>query len=226
MGKFLSRACHRCDGVRTATLMFEFQAKIPEIGGLARLGELIPQGEMQSLPAPLSPNGNLPARARLGIIVHDLEDCTMRMCPRFFALPRICRMQWTGTLYGQCLFPFFRQGPQALRKAIQHLPEGLPGYRLLWNHVVQKQQPIQRNSSSQWTPDVDSLKAGIDYINAHAPEEDTSSMVDFNRFAMSSRDDATKRVQAKGDNCGRTGCGCGCCPWLWLLSVAWFWTAD
>ena len=55
----------------------------------------------------------------------------------------------------------------------------------------------------------------------------TSSMVDSNRLAMSSRDDATRRVEAKGEN--------GKClerrtlrksrMWLWLVSVVFFWTA-
>ena len=80
---------------------------------------------------------------------------------------------------GKAYTPVFRPGPWALRKAVQHLLQRLPGYRLLWNHVLQKQQSIQRSSSSQWTPDFESLKAGIDYINAHAPEEDAQNEQTF-----------------------------------------------
>ena len=145
MDNFLSSACRRCEGVRSATLMFDFHPKVPEFGGLARLGELIQQGEISDLPAPLSLNGNLPARAKMGIIVHNLED---------------------GTMHVLKILHFTEK-------------ERIPGYRLLWNHVVQKQQPIQRSSSSQWTPDVETLKAGIDYINAHAPEEDAQNEQTF-----------------------------------------------
>ncbi|CAE7418696.1 unnamed protein product [Symbiodinium microadriaticum] len=178
MDNFLSSACRRCE-VRTATLMFDFHPKVPEFGGLARLGELIQQGEISDLPAPLSLNGNLPARAKMGIIVHNLEDGTMHVLKILHFTEKFAVTSGLELCTGNAYIPVFRQGPCSLRKAIQHLLERIPGYRLLWNHVVQKQQPIQRSSSSQWTPDVETLKAGIDYINPHAPEEDAQSEQTF-----------------------------------------------
>ena len=41
MEQFLSSTCRRCDGIRNTILMFDVRSKIPEFGGLARLGELI-----------------------------------------------------------------------------------------------------------------------------------------------------------------------------------------
>ena len=179
MEDFLSSACRRCDGIRTATLMFDFHPKVPEFGGFARLGELIQQGEIQDLPAPLALDGNLPPRAKMGIIVHNLEDGTMNVLKILHFADKFAVSSGLQLCTGNAYIPVFRQGPWALRKAIQHLLERLPGYRLLWNHVVQKQQSIQRSSSSQWTPDVETLKAGIDYINAHAPEEDAQNEQTF-----------------------------------------------
>ncbi|CAE7706170.1 unnamed protein product [Symbiodinium necroappetens] len=166
MENFLSSACRRCDGIQTATLMFDFHPKVPEFGRFARLGELIHQGKIQDLHVPLSLNGNLPAHAKLGIIVHNLEDSTVNVLKILHFADKFAASSGLELCTGNAYIPVFRQGPWALRKAIQHLLERLPGYRLLWNHVVQKQQSIQRNSSSQWTPDVEALKAGIDYINA------------------------------------------------------------
>ena len=143
--------------------MFDFHPKVPEFGGFSRLGELIQQGEIQNLPAPLALNGNLPPRAKLGIIVHNLEDGTMTVLKILHFADKFAVSSRLELCAGNAYIPVFRQGPWALRKAIQHLLERLPGYRLLWNHVVQKQQSIQRSSSSQWTPDVEALKAGIDY---------------------------------------------------------------
>ena len=103
MENFLSSACRRCDGIRTTTLMFDFHPQVPQFGGFARLGELIQQGEIQDLPAPLSLNGNLPPRAKLGSIVHNIGG-RRNECAQDSSLCRqVCRKQWTGTLYWQGL---------------------------------------------------------------------------------------------------------------------------
>ena len=103
MENFLSNACRRCDGIRTATLMFDFHPKVPEFGGLARLGELIQQGEIHDLPAPLSLNGNLPARAKMGIIVHNLEDGTMHVLKILQFADEFAVSSVVELLLGQCL---------------------------------------------------------------------------------------------------------------------------
>ena len=89
--------------------MFDFNPKVPEFGGLARLGELIQQGEISDLPAPLSLNGNLPARAKMGIIVHNLEDATMHVLKILHFTEK-----FAVTSGLEIYIPVFRQGPWSL----------------------------------------------------------------------------------------------------------------
>ena len=168
---FLAAACRRCDHVKTTTLLFDIHMRVPEFGGFARIGEQIQQGHLEHVPYPLQLHEPLPPNAKMGIIINNLEDGAMNIIKMFHFPEKVginhARKLCTGTLY----VPVFRPGPWALRKAIQHMIQRIPGYRVLWNNVSEKVS-VHRASSAQWAPEDDALRAGIDFINQHAPEGD------------------------------------------------------
>ena len=45
--------------------------------------------------------------------------------------------------------PVHSPGPWALRKAVQHLLQRLPGYRVFWNTVYEKKALVRRSQTAQ-----------------------------------------------------------------------------
>ena len=64
--QFLSASCRRCDGVKNTTMIFDGHMQVAEYGGLARLGELIQQGQLKNLPPPLCVQGATPSGRKDG----------------------------------------------------------------------------------------------------------------------------------------------------------------
>ena len=77
--QFHQAACRRCDHVKSTTILFDVHFKVSEFGGLARVGELIQQGELDHLPLPLCLSGKLPPSAKMGAVIQNLEDGTMNV---------------------------------------------------------------------------------------------------------------------------------------------------
>ena len=115
----------------------------PRFPSSGRLGELIQHGEIQDLPSPLPLNGNLPTRAKLGSIVHDVEASAMNVHKIFHFAEKFAVCRGLELCTGNAYIPVFRQGPWALRKAIQHLLERLPGCRLLWITWCRSNSPFK-----------------------------------------------------------------------------------
>ncbi|CAE7375377.1 unnamed protein product [Symbiodinium sp. CCMP2592] len=179
--QFLSASCRRCDGVKTTTLIFDVHMKVAEYGGLARLGELIQQGELTDLPPSLRVQEQLPPGAKMGVIIHNLQDGTMNIIKMFHFPEKVGMPHAKKICTGDVYIPVYKaeSGPHSVRKAIQHLLQRLPGFRVLWNNVSEKQPGIRRAQTAQWAPEDEELRRGIDYINDNAPEGDARNEQTF-----------------------------------------------
>ncbi|CAE7315917.1 unnamed protein product, partial [Symbiodinium sp. KB8] len=82
----------------------------PRFPSSGRLGELIQHGEIQDLPSPLPLNGNLPTRAKLGSIVHDVEASAMNVHKIFHFAEKFAVCRGLELCTGNAYIPVFRQG--------------------------------------------------------------------------------------------------------------------
>ena len=179
--QFLSASCRRCDGVKSTTLIFDVHMKVAEYAGLARLGELIQQGELTDLPPSLRVQERLPSGAKMGVIIHNLQDGTMNIIKMFHFPDKVGMSHARKMCTGDAYIPVYKadSGPHSVRKAIQHLLQRLPGFRVLWNNVSEKQPGVRRAQTAQWAPEDEELRRGIDYINENAPEGDARNEQTF-----------------------------------------------
>ena len=181
LDQFLSAACRRCDGVKTTTLILDVHTRVSEFSGLARIGELIQQGELANLPLPLRVQEPFPPNGKMGVIIHNLQDGTMDIIKMMHFSEKIAMTHARKLCTGNVFVPVYKSGagPHAVRKAIQHLLQRLPGLRILWNNVSEKQAGVRRAQTSQWAPEDEELRRGIDYINNNAPEGDARNEQTF-----------------------------------------------
>ena len=141
--------------MKTTTLIFDVHTRVSEFSGLARIGELIQQGELA------------PPNAKMAVIIHNLEDGTINIIKTTHFSYKIAMTHARKLCTGDVFVPAYRSGtgPRAVRKAIQQLLQRLPGFRVMWNNVSEKQAGIRRAQTSQWAPEDEELRRGIDYIN-------------------------------------------------------------
>ena len=167
--------------MKTTTLIFDVHTRVSEFSGLARIGELIQQGELAHLPLPLRVQEPLPQNAKMGVIIRNLEDGTMNIIKTIHFSDKIAMTHAKKLCTGDIFVPVHKPGtgPHAVRKAIQHLLQRLPGFRVMWSNVSEKQAGIRRAQTSQWAPEDEELRRGIDYINDDAPEGDARNEQTF-----------------------------------------------
>ena len=153
--------------MKTTTLIFDVHTRVSEFSGLARIGELIQQGELANLPQPLRVQEPLPPNAKMGVIIHNLEDGTINIIKTMHFSYKIAMTHARKLCTGDVFVPVYRSGtgPRAVRKAIQQLLQRLPGFRVMWNNVSEKQAGIRRAQTSQWAPEDEELRRGIDYTS-------------------------------------------------------------
>ena len=65
--------------MKSTTTLFDVHFKVCEFGGLARIGELVQQGQLDDLPLPLCLGGKLPTNAKMAAVIQNLEDGTMNV---------------------------------------------------------------------------------------------------------------------------------------------------
>ena len=138
--QFLSASCRRCDGVKSTTLIFDVHMKVAEYAGLARLGELIQQGELTDLPPSLRVQERLPSGAKMGVIIHNLQDGTMNIIKMFHFPDKVGMCHAGRCAQVMRIFPVYKadSGPHSVRKAIQHLLQRLPGFRVSLEQCFRK----------------------------------------------------------------------------------------
>ena len=157
------------DAVKNTTMIFDVHMKVAEYGGLARLVELIQQGQLENLPPPLCVQERLPVCAKMGAIIHNLQDGTMNIIKTF-------PTRWA------CLMP--RSSPQVMSLC-------------LFTNQIRVHTPSERPSNSycngclafefcgimfrKWAPEDEGLRRGIDGIdfNDNAPEGDARNEQTF-----------------------------------------------
>ena len=108
--QFLQAACRRCDHVKSTTILFDVHFKVSEFGGLARVGELIQQGELDHLPLPLCLSGKLPPSAKMGAVIQNLEDGTMNVVKVLHFPEKVSVTHVAKLCTGNAYVPVFRQG--------------------------------------------------------------------------------------------------------------------
>ena len=175
----MSAACRRCDAAKSTTFLFDIHVKIAEFGGMSRIGEQLQQRELERLPGPLLLAQELPPNAKMGLIIQNLQDGTMNVLKMIHFPDKVGIIHAKKLCTGDVYVPVHRPGPWALRKAVQHLLQRLPGYRVLWNTVSEKHAPVRRSQTAQLAPEDDDLRRGIDYINDYAPEGDARNEQTF-----------------------------------------------
>ena len=152
----------------------------PRFPSSGRLGELIQHGEIQDLLSPLYTPQRQPSHACQAGQYRTRRGGKRHECTQDFSLRReVCRLPWTGTLHGQCLHSCLPAGSLGSSEGHSAPAGAFTRMSPPVDHVVQKQQPIQRSSPSQWTPDFELLKAGIDCISAQPPQRNAQSEQTF-----------------------------------------------
>ena len=143
--------------------------------------DAVAQQRFDALPDPLKVPGNsLPPDAKMDIIINNLQDGRLDVLKViYFQSPLPTRLA-SGYTAGQPFTPLFRNGPWAVKKAIQSLMDKMKGTQVRWWVVTKQQsQPLQRSASSSWSTTDESLLAGIEYINNHAPDCDSKNEQTF-----------------------------------------------
>ena len=171
---FLSDVCRKPEQVKTTTLIFDFHSKVPEFGGLRDMPEKLWQQRFDELPPCMSPGNKLPANSSMGVVINNLEDGTMNVMKIVHFADKVATNAASKYCTGEAYVAAFRSGPWAVRKAVQNLLDRIPGHFVFWHSVTQKKSAssLQRSNTSQWAPEDDELKAGVAFINEHAPECD------------------------------------------------------
>ncbi|CAE7490275.1 unnamed protein product [Symbiodinium sp. CCMP2592] len=149
--QFLQEACRRPNEAKVTTLLFDVHTNVPEFSGFARIGE----------------------RRASGVILDNHRDVSMNVVKIFHFSEKIAINHALKLCSGDAFIPsVYRPGPWGVKKTVQFLLQCLPGYRILWNSVGEKPTNLRKAQSSQWAPEDEALRHGIDYINANAPEGD------------------------------------------------------
>ena len=76
---------------------------------------------------------------------------------------------------GAPLFPVFRQGQRAWKKAIHSLLDRLPGHHVVWWSLEQKEKEVKGSSSAAWTAEEEELREGVKFVNNYAPDDDSAN---------------------------------------------------
>ena len=183
---FMEEVCRRPDGMKTVTMLFDIHCCVPEIGGLGSLVDAVLDGKYMSLPFPLSPAKDLPKDTNISYVIHNNEDGTMSVLKILHFASKVGIKDAVGLCTGRAYALAQRQGPWALKKGLQSLVERLPGLRILWTAMSDKStssaasgSSLKKSGSEQWTPEVESLREGIDFINSQAPDGDAQNEQTF-----------------------------------------------
>ena len=105
----LQAACRICDNVKSTTTLFDVHFKVCEFGGLARIGELVQQGQLDDLPLPLCLGGKLPTNAKMGAVIQNLEDGTMNVVKVIHFTDKVSVAHVSKLCTGNAYVPVFRQ---------------------------------------------------------------------------------------------------------------------
>ena len=114
--EFLQAARRKCDNVKSTTLLFDVHFKVPEFGGLARVGELIQQGQLDHLPLPLCLGGKLPPNSKMGAVIQNLEDGTMNVVKMIHFPDKVSVGHASKLCTGNAYVPVFRQGRSSVKR--------------------------------------------------------------------------------------------------------------
>ena len=173
---FLQGACRSPVSVKTVTILFEPHLSAPEIGGMGQIGHALQNSDYGTLPPVLQPSEPLPAGAKMSVVIRNHGDGLCDILKIYHFPDKLATRVATRHCSGEVFVPVFRQGPWAVKKATQSLVDRLPGYHIMWQSLSSRETPgMQRKGSNQWSPDIEQLREGVEYINKECPECDAKN---------------------------------------------------
>ena len=155
--------------VKSAKVVIDVSRRVPEIA-TAGLLQLINDKQYASLPGAARPADALSAGDKLGLLVKNHEDGTVTVVKVFYFEKSTSVKRAKEYCTGQAYAPVFREGPWAVKKALQTLLDRVTGFHISWARVAEK-PALKRGGSSNWEVEDDDLDRGIAFINKWAPED-------------------------------------------------------
>ena len=168
---FVKGVLRPATNVKRTRLLFDVNKDVAETA-LQTTADLIKNGTYGALPRGIRPAAELPSDTKMGYVATNKEDGTMDVMKVFYfraknaaAVDNVMALV-TGTPY----VTHFREGPWALKKAVQSLLDRIPGIHVDWCSVTPIPQ-LQRKPSQKWSVPKEQRRAGVEYVNMWCPEE-------------------------------------------------------
>ena len=179
---FLAGVCRRLDrkAVKSASVIMDSHVGIVECGSANTIGKLVAEGKLAELPPPLRFSNMPPATSKVDIIIENTGDGCMNVLKILYLEKTVPSKAGISFCSGTPLVPVFRNGPHAVKKALQWALDRVRGHHVHWHSLQDKSSgSLTRSTSTTWSPETDDLSEGIRFINLHAPECDARNEQTF-----------------------------------------------
>ena len=114
-----------------------------------------------------------PETSKVDIIIQNMSDCCWNVVKVIYLEKSISSAAALSMCSGKPFVPVFRNGPHAVKKAVQWALARVRRHHVHWHKLDDKSQDtLHRSSSNLWSPENDELAEGIRYINTFAPDCD------------------------------------------------------
>ena len=172
---FLAGVCRPLDtkDVKSASVIVDAHIGISECGSASTIGKHVAAGDFSQLPLPLRFPTIPPETSKVDIIIQNMSDGCWNVIQVIYLERSISSAAALSMCSGKPFVPVFRNGPHAVKKAVQWALARVRGHHVHWHRLEDKSQDtLHKSSSNLWSPENDELAEGIRYINTFAPDCD------------------------------------------------------
>ena len=172
---FLAGVCRPLDtkDVKSASVVVDAHIGISECGSASTIGKHVAAGDFSQLPLPLRFPTIPPETSKVDIIIQNMSDGCWNVIQVIYLERSISSAAALSMCSGKPFVPVFRNGPHAVKKAVQWALARVRGHHVHWHRLEDKSQDtLHKSSSNLWSPENDELAEGIRYINTFAPDCD------------------------------------------------------
>ena len=155
---FLAGVCRPldCKAVKSASVIMDSHVGIVECGSANTLGKLVAEGKLAELPPPIRFSDMPPATSKVDIIIENTGDGCMNVLKILYLEKTVPSKAAMSFCSGTPLVPVFRNGPHAVKKALQWALDKVRGHHVHWHSLQDKSSGnLTRSTSTTWSPESD-----------------------------------------------------------------------
>ncbi|CAK0826978.1 unnamed protein product [Prorocentrum cordatum] len=170
VGTFTRGALRKLGEVRVTRSLFDVVEEFPMPENLGQVMEQIAGQTCTDVPPALRPGAELPEGTKYSVVVGGNGNGAA-VAVKIYAFQNQVPLKTAQELViGTGYAPIARKGPWLHKKTLQWLLDRIPGHRVDWASVEEKQRAKPTDGEKKrWEATDEELEEGIDFINKHAP---------------------------------------------------------